>query len=68
MTRLFRKHGKSSARKTAQKAYNAMTRGRMFGTNDLIQVFVLRFVLPFLPRRLVVRISRYFMEKMQSHH
>lgn len=47
----------------ARVGYEAMLRGKLIAINDRKLAFLLNWILPFLPRRTVLRISRRTMEK-----
>lgn len=62
-TKLFR--GKlDKPEKVAECAYRAMEKGRLVAGREPFLMFVMRYILPFLSRRSVLRISRKFMEEI----
>ena len=52
-----------SAKSVAQRGYDAMERGELVAFNEGRLEFMLNWVVPLLPRRLVLRLSRQAMEK-----
>ncbi|ALO41297.1 SDR family NAD(P)-dependent oxidoreductase [Pseudoalteromonas phenolica] len=52
-----------SARSVAECGYNAMHRGDLLAFNEAGLKFLLNWVIPFLPRKLVLKLSRQSMEK-----
>ena len=58
------KNAKSPA-SVAKVGYNAMKRGKLVAINELSLSFMLNWIIPFLPRRMVLRMSRRSMEKSE---
>lgn len=50
----------------AEVGYNAMMRGKLIEINDWKLRFALHWIIPFLPRRMVLRMSRKSMETNES--
>jgi short-subunit dehydrogenase len=53
----------ASSMDVAEFGYRAMQKGKLVAVNDRKLAFTLRWLLPFLPRRTVLRLSRRAMEK-----
>ena len=52
-----------SAASVAQVGYEAMMKGKLVAINELSLNFLLNWIVPFLPRRTVLKMSRRAMEK-----
>ena len=52
-----------SAASVAKIGYDAMMAGKLVVINDMKLSFLMNWVLPFLPRRMVLKIGRDFAEK-----
>ena len=52
-----------SAKSVAECGYKAMIRGELVAFNETKLKFLLNWVVPFLPRKLVLKVSRKAMEK-----
>lgn len=54
-----------SAQEVAEYGYNAMLKGELVAFNEAKLKFALEWVIPFLPRKIVLKLSRQAMEKSQ---
>lgn len=52
-----------SAQSVAEYGYDAMKKGELVAINEASLSFILNWIIPFLPRKLVLKISRKAMEK-----
>ena len=53
----------ASAQSVAEYGYNAMEKGELIAINERSLSFMLNWIIPFLPRKLILKISRQAMEK-----
>lgn len=55
--------GAKSARSTAECGYKAMEQGKLIAFNEMRLKFMLEWLIPFMPRKLTLKLSRRAMEK-----